>query len=310
MKRVDVILATYNGEKFLKAQLDSLLNQSYPLHRIFLRDDLSSDQTQDIISEYKKKHNDKIIVVPSSTRLGVIANFSSLLQQIDHQTDYLMFCDQDDIWLSDKVESTLNKMLQEEKISKPNTPILLHTDLKLVDGQLKEISTSYIHYSGLNPESGSTFSRLLTQNCVTGCTMMLNKPLIELTDHVPNGIVMHDWWIALVAACFGKVVFLNKPTILYRQHGNNTVGAKKNFSLQTFLRSWKRKKTPSTQQAQIFYQKYHNQMSLEQIATITAYIQLSKQNFWKRRYQMIRHKFYKHGILRNAVAFVFAKKYV
>lgn len=153
--------------------------------------------------------------------MGVKKSFFTLLKYAKAQ--YYFFCDQDDIWLSNKVTDTLQVLKEKEK---GNVPVCVHTDLKIVDNELKVLHNSMIESQSLYKQD--TLNNLLVQNSVTGCTMAINDELkYILSDRVNmNNIVMHDWWIALVAASFGIVELLDAPTILYRQHENNEVGAK------------------------------------------------------------------------------------
>ena len=221
---VTVLLATFNGEKFLEEQLNSLLNQSFSDFRIVIRDDGSTDNTLEIIERYKGISPEKIEICPSGEPTHSAAgNFFKLIEL--YNDDYIMLCDQDDCWLPDKIEKTLAAMKKTEENFGNDTPILVHTDLKVVDEKLKIINNSFIKLQGLSPNF-CELNNLLMQNCVTGCTSMFNKALLEKLFILPSTVAMHDWWIALIAAAFGKIVFLNESTILYRQHSNNEVGAK------------------------------------------------------------------------------------
>ena len=138
-----------------------------------------------------------------------------------------MFCDQDDVWREDKIEITLNKMLE---IEKDNTgePILIHTDLKVVDEELNVISKSMFKYQRLDLTNQYKVEKIALENIVTGCTMMLNKHLVKISKDIPKEAIMHDWWIAIITLKHNGVIeFVNKATILYRQHSVNSIGAKK-----------------------------------------------------------------------------------
>jgi len=233
---VDILLTTFNGAKFLPDQLDSLFAQTHLPRHIFIGDDGSKDETLAIINQFINKYPNTITLLPPSEKLGVIKNFSRLIPLA--KADYVMFSDQDDIWKKEKLEQTLSKMQEAEKSSSLPIPILVHTDLEVVDQDLKMIAPSFWKYTHLNPFKTDQLNRLLAQNVVTGCTMMINKAMLNLCFPIPENVIMHDWWAALVASAFGRVVPLNKATLLYRQHSNNTLGAKK-FSIFKQLMQWR-----------------------------------------------------------------------
>jgi glycosyltransferase involved in cell wall biosynthesis len=222
--QVNILLATYQGGLYLREQLQSLMQQSYPHFHIFIRDDGSTDQTLMIVDQFQQAFPQRISVISSSQRLGVKANFSALMQHA--KAPYIMLCDQDDVWLPHKIEVSLREIKKMESRYGTQTPLLLHTDLKVVNSDLSLIHSSFWRYSKLNPYATSLNS-LLSRNIVTGCTLMMNQALLQLSLPIPEECLMHDWWIALVAATFGSIGVIKEPTMLYRQHGKNTVGAKK-----------------------------------------------------------------------------------
>jgi glycosyltransferase involved in cell wall biosynthesis len=227
-KKIYILLATYNGEKFIGEQIDSLLNQTYQNWKLIIHDDNSKDNTIKLIKEYEDKHPNKIKFINDGISTGgAKQNFTYLLNNIDNNYDYIMFCDQDDVWMKEKIEITLNKMLEVEAkcIRKP---ILIHTDLKVVDDQLNIISNSMFKYQKLNLNNQDNIERISIENIVTGCTMMLNKKLVMLSKTIPEEAIMHDWWIAITTLkCNGIIEFVDNSTILYRQHELNTIGSKK-----------------------------------------------------------------------------------
>lgn len=227
-KKVYILMATYNGEKYLKEQIDSILNQTYKNWRLIIHDDNSTDNTLNLIKEYVEKYPEKIILIDDDISTGgAKENFAYLLNKIDDNFDYIMFSDQDDVWFENKIELTLNKMIEtERKYSKK--PILVHTDLKVVDENLNVIAESMIRYQKIDINNQKYIKFLALENVVTGCTVMINKYLYNLVLNIPKEAIMHDWWIALVALKNNGIIeFLNIPTILYRQHTNNDTGAKR-----------------------------------------------------------------------------------
>jgi glycosyltransferase involved in cell wall biosynthesis len=222
---VDILLATYNGQKYLAEQIDSILAQSYQDWQLLIRDDESDDGTVKIIKDYACRLSGKIkLLTDNENHLGASLNFGKLLEYAD--SDYVMFCDQDDVWLPNKIELTLNEMKDAEQIY-PDKPILVHTDLRVTDSQLNTIAESMWRYQKLYPEIGDDLNKIMAQNVVTGCTVMINKKARAVSMPIPKEAVLYDWWIALNVCRHGKVVYLSIPSILYRQHSDNEVGAQK-----------------------------------------------------------------------------------
>ena len=139
INQIDILLATYNGESYLSSQLDSIINQSCDNWKILIRDDGSKDRTLEIIEWYTKKYNNQIFLIEDEKKnLGVCGNFSELLNH--SHADYAMFCDQDDIWFKNKIKITFQKMKEMENTYGSDCPILVHTDLMVVDKNLEKIS--------------------------------------------------------------------------------------------------------------------------------------------------------------------------
>ena len=196
---VDVVMATYNGGKYLGQQIQSIMDQPYPSLHLYIRDDLSQDNTLEIMGHYKRLYPDRITLIPSMETLGVKGNFSILLQ--NSKANYVLLSDQDDVWLPDKVEMTLAKMRELEEIYGASCPLCVHTDLTVVDTELQKIHSSFWAYSHLNQSGVHDLNRLLIQNVVTGCTMMINRALIKLALPIPPAAIIHDWWLGLVGHC-------------------------------------------------------------------------------------------------------------
>lgn len=215
---VEILLATYNGEKYLKCQLDSILNQTYKNIKILINDDASTDGTVNILKEYEAKDN-RIQVQYNEKNLGYIKNFEKLLARV--QTKYFMLSDQDDYWMPDKVEKSLNRIVEQDAD-------LVFTDLEAVDENLSTITPSVINFRGFkkNIEKHDDYKLVFLHNCaVTGCTIITKKELIHKYVPIPEKEPMvHDWWMALMIGQEGKISFLDEPTIKYRQHGNNQIG--------------------------------------------------------------------------------------
>lgn len=231
--KIAVLLSTYNGEKFLVEQLDSLLAQSYKDFILVVRDDGSRDKTVSILESYAGDHSGRIRLLPrDGENKGASGGFAFLVDYVLKNKEslglpsaYMMFCDQDDTWYPQKIEKQLALMLSTEAENDSALPILIHSDLEVVSEQNTVIARSLINYQGLEIDRNS-FPNLIISNLVTGCTALINESLAEKALPVPENAIMHDWWLALVATAFGKLVYLDTPLVHYRQHGNNTIGAK------------------------------------------------------------------------------------
>ena len=216
---VGILLAAYNGEKYISKQIESLLAQTYSNWKLFIRDDGSNDQTVSIINEYAQNDKRISIIEDDGKNLGSCQNFAALLNLTRGQFNYLMFCDQDDYWLPFKIDETLSYMQHLEIKYKKEVPLLVYTNFKYADANLEEIEAKKGFQT--TKVANLSFAHLLAQNPAYGCTMMLNKALQDIVDPIPIQAENHDYWTALTASALGKIFYVNKPTILYRQHNNN-----------------------------------------------------------------------------------------
>ncbi len=221
-----IVLSTYNGAVYLPEFLHSLQQQSHTKWKLLVRDDGSDDESLQIIEDFFHDNARQLYVVASGANIGVKASFNKLVAAALDMSEcqYVMFADQDDVWKSDKISQTLSvmKRLEQEYVT---VPLLVHTDLHVTDEQLNIIDTSLWHYENNNPDKDA-LRYLLYQNIATGCSMMLNKNLLELAFPVPEEAIMHDWWCSMVASTFGIIGTLHEATLYYRQHDINTIGAK------------------------------------------------------------------------------------
>ena len=228
--KIAILLATYNGARYLSEQLDSLLAQTNPDWITYIHDDGSTDGTTKIIDDYVARYPQKFIKVEGKSTGGAKANFFYLLSAVD--APYLMCCDQDDVWLPEKVETTYQAMKKLEAEAGEDKPLLVFTELRVVDGKLGTVAERMSDYQQLDCNRDRV-EDIVVQNNVTGCTMMINRKLRELLGGKNRThkldmeqVIMHDWWCALIAVEFGKMKFISQPQILYRQHEDNSVGAK------------------------------------------------------------------------------------
>ncbi|MCD8323780.1 MAG: glycosyltransferase family 2 protein [Clostridiales bacterium] len=244
-EKIAILVASYNGEKYLGELLDSLLAQSETGWVAYIHDDGSTDGTAVVIAEYANRYPEKFVCVEGEPSGGAKNNFFFLFRQVE--APLYMCCDQDDVWLPDKMEKTLRRMrgsrgaescdpmtgaereaLCDNVGRTAEIPRLVFSDLRVADRELHPIADSMNQYQRLHCEDLAA-CHLMIENVVVGCTMMVNRALrdrlIEVTDL--TDVVMHDWWAALIAAQFGGIAYLDEATILYRQHGDNEQGARK-----------------------------------------------------------------------------------
>lgn len=209
-EKVQILMSTYNGERFLSEQIDSLLRQTYHNLEILIRDDGSKDRTGEILKEYEKKYPN--IHVYLEENVGVVKSFFELLKKSD--ADYVAFSDQDDVWLEGKVEKAV------EKLEMIKEPALYCSNKILADSKLKVIAEN--NHRKLRPG----FENAVVECICTGCTSMMNRSLAEnIKAHIPDHAIMHDWWCYLAASYLGTVIFDDNAYIYYRQHESNVVGA-------------------------------------------------------------------------------------
>lgn len=223
---IDILLATYNGEKFLAAQIDSLISQTYADWRLLVHDDGSVDGTVDVIRNYQRRFPAKIFLIEDGLRsLGAKNNFAHLMTC--SSSEYVMFCDQDDIWLEGKVGETLKLMVGKEMAVGKSIPVGVFTDLRVVDENANVVAESIWKYLDVSPLLAQSINQLAVRTCLVGCTMMINRSALKVSLPIPDEAVMHDWWIGLaVLKNKGCLVALDRPTALYRQHSANAIGAR------------------------------------------------------------------------------------
>jgi glycosyltransferase involved in cell wall biosynthesis len=212
--RVQVLLSTYNGQKYLKELMDSVLNQDVPDLEVLVRDDGSTDETLRILEKYSGLKNVQIL---PGKNLGVVRSFFTLLEISSPDAEYIAFCDQDDVWKEDKVSRAISIL---EKHGN-NVPAMYCSRLTLADENLKILGFSRI------PGQELAFGNALVQNVATGCTIIINNAARQLIlKKLPSAAMIHDWWIYQVVSAFGKVIYDVESRILYRQHSANVIGEK------------------------------------------------------------------------------------
>ena len=214
MEKVQILMSTYNGEKYLEEQMDSILNQTYPNIEILARDDGSSDGTVTILQKYADKYEN--VTFYTGTNVGTIQSFFDLLCASNDTAEFFGFADQDDVWLPEKVERAVKRLKQR----KEEVPLLYCSDTYVTDEYLNIIKKD-------DKMPKPSWGNALVQNICTGCTAVINRRLRDIVKNTrPEQIIMHDWWLYLAAELYGEVVYDDEAYIKYRQHGSNVHGAK------------------------------------------------------------------------------------
>jgi len=294
---VYIILATFNGAEFLADQLDSLISQTKAQWTLLIRDDGSTDNTLEIIQDHAQK-DERIQLLASDGGVSgsALENFSILLDTAYAQgAEYIFCCDQDDVWEPSKLEILLALLKTLEGKSK--SPSLVHHDLAVVNESLEPIADSFIDLMQLQPSDQHNPQRLITRNEVTGCAMACNRALLGIALPVSDQAVMHDWWLALCAGYFGRLAFIPEKLVKYRQHGDNTIGAKSFWHglnpFTNWVAGWRRgdeEFVSTVKQARAFKEAMADRLEKdsEAYATLELYSGLVAATRWQ-RLKSLRH---------------------
>ncbi len=302
---ITILMAAYNGEKYIAEQIESILYQTELNWKLIIQDDCSSDGTFAIAESYAHRYPDRISAVRRITPSGSAQNnFFSMLHFAD--SEYIMFCDDDDVWLPEKIHVSLLKMKKLEKAFSNETPLLVHTDLRVTDSELNTISDSLMHMQKLNP-TRTDLNHMFIQNIVTGCTVMVNRHLLKLSvEHsLPQHAVMHDWWFALIASSLGQIDFSPEVTVLYRQHENNQVGAKRANAVRYNLRRFAdadgahRSLTEAYEQAKEFLTLFGALLDDNQQQLVQTFISIPSHSKLGRLFLICKYNFWRTGLFRK-----------
>ncbi|MBE0598206.1 MAG: glycosyltransferase family 2 protein [Desulfuromonadales bacterium] len=300
---IDILLSTYNGERYLREQLESILAQSFTDWRLLIRDDGSADATVSMVADYARRYPERICLAESAGgNLGACQSFARLLELAE--APYVMFSDQDDVWLVDKVTASYRRLQQLEAEHGSDTPCLVFSDVTVVDQQLQPLAPSLWRYQGTSPAVATRLNRLLLMNPANGCTMLFNRALLAAAAPIPGEALMHDFWLALVAAVVGRSSYLEEPTLLYRQHGRNE-SVTRRWGVVSILRQLRhlpevRAALGSTRgQAVVLYRRFGSTMPAADRRRLLAYLGLPGRGFFGRRFDICRHRLFYCGAARN-----------
>lgn len=297
-EKVDILLATYNGERFLQQQINSIFEQTHTNFFIYIRDDGSKDNTVSIIKEYVQKYPDKIAIIEDNFgNLGVTQNFNELMKY--STANCIAFSDQDDIWLPQKIEKSFN-LLKEIEEKHNNLPAFVYSDMKIIDENDQLTHPSFWKLASLAPKY-FTFNRLLMQSIPHGCTILMNKKLKEIAFPIPQNAILHDHWLSLVSVNFGIAVPILEPLTLLRNHGANVTQRKtsnwkrlkrfyKNFDIKA---DYLKQLHLRIEQGKAFHQQYFKQLKPENQYILEQFLLLETMSGWKRKMIYIKNKFYR-----------------
>lgn len=281
--KVNILLSTYNGERFIVELLDSLFKQSYSNITLYIRDDGSTDNTVSLIESFLV-HN-KSVTFTTGNNIGVISSFLKLLATSGEPGDLYAFCDQDDVWKPEKIARAVDQIMNSHEPDR----VLYCSRLEYVDEQLKHLGFSFLpRFVG--------FNNAVVENIASGCTMIFGETIRDLIlKGTSDNMIMHDWWAYLVASVFGNVIYDDVPSIQYRQHGSTFTAWEpghiklwaraREFMIR--LRRREHKGLDSLNQAVRFLNTYPD-MPVEAKKIVNTLIELRKEGtFWKRfRYVM------------------------
>lgn len=217
---VEILLSTFNGEKYLEPQIESILKQDYTNWKLLVRDDGSSDSTLTILNKYAQQYPDKIqILKDMEGNMGYSNSFSKLLRL--SSADYVMYCDQDDYWYPEKISVMLSTMIEEET-RLPATAHVVFSDLQVTGPELNVIYQSFLKMMRYSPRRDLQIFFL--KNYVPGCNLLFNRIFIEKVLKTENIINLHDHWLLMVCSAVGEISIINRPLMKYRVHDNNAIG--------------------------------------------------------------------------------------
>lgn len=308
---IDILLATYNGEPFLAQQLDSLLSQTFTDWRLIIRDDGSTDATLAIIKDYSLKLGSRVTVLNShGLNLGAKQNFSVLIEKAT--APYLMFCDQDDVWLPNKIERCLTGIRLMEAEFGTEMAMMLYCDLEVVDRHLNTLAPSLWRYKQVDPRKESGLRNLLLRNVVTGCASIMNRTLADLIVPIPDEARLHDSWAAIVAAACGKLGYIDKRLVRYRQHGANILGARTWSQLTAqflahpikMLSDTKKFQESSQAQSKALYRRCSHEMNKEDQEMVHIFSEITNNRYIARIYFLLKYKILYRNIYRNLILFI------
>jgi glycosyltransferase involved in cell wall biosynthesis len=228
MNSISIALCTYNGEKFIAEQLISIFNQSRLPDEIIIVDDFSIDATVAILESLVQDCSIKVKLIRNNKNLGVVKSFNIAINNC--HSNFIALCDQDDLWHRDKLYELSTVLEKHEAKHEKPIPLLVYSDLDLIDEKGAMIGKTFYEHSHLHKAESPTYKTLATMNVSAGCSIMFNTALKEIALPFNDSVVMHDWWLALMASISGETIYSDKVLVSYRQHSNNVKGSTDNYA--------------------------------------------------------------------------------
>ena len=312
---IAIIMGTYNGEKYIREQIDSILSQDYRGWKLFIFDDGSKDGTESIVKEYVKSYPDKIFFSKNRENYGAAGNFFNGIREVASLlvpgAEYFCFSDQDDVWVEDKLNRSLAKIMQIED----GEPALVFSDVAITDKNLTITADSYFEAEKVD-KTKISLNYLLMENKLIGGTVMVNRALVNLELKAEKaGLIpyekakMHDWWFGLLAAAFGKIGYVEGFTEYYRQHGNNVVGGE---SFNSYLKARiskideiRHRIDENISQGEEFLKYFGEMLAEPELSIVKEFVSLRTKGFLDKRVSIIKNRFLKSGLIRNIALFIF-----
>jgi glycosyltransferase involved in cell wall biosynthesis len=284
---INIILASYNGEKYIQKQLESILNQTYPIASIHVFDDCSTDNTVHILREFERQGQIHLHI--NHKNIGLIENFKRGIQLLS-KDGYIALSDQDDIWDKRKIEDSVLKMCEIEK--DPLLPALVYSDLIVINHNDDIVAKSFWKETNRSHYK-HCLKTVLFGNVVNGCTTLFNSAMAKFAKDIPNKIILnHDAWLALIAFSFGQVGIVDKPTVNYRQHEENITFSIKEKK-EGFFKKVKKNilftfKPKLFMQDQFdlvnsFYQVYCSELNESEKLIFTNFLKLKDKNYFTQK---------------------------
>ncbi|MGG4126626.1 glycosyltransferase family 2 protein [Paenibacillus illinoisensis] len=298
--KVLIMMSTYNGERYINEQMDSLMAQVQVETQIYIRDDGSTDITMEKLRPYAEAYPDRIHI-RSEHNLGVIRSFFELMRSSPSTFDYYAFCDQDDVWEQDKLIRAITLL----ETMNSSIPLLYCSSTQMVDQHLNPIGVW-----PKVPQKQLTFHNALVENSCVGCTMVMNDITFnQIRGSLPsdfNEVIMHDWWIYLYVCTFGEVIFDEHPAIMYRQHQGNVLGGSRDGVIQKWRKRLDRFMNGNnhfilSRQARKFLTTYEDYLTRTQIEEMRNLLRIVNENVIHRLWYACKTPFHRQSLLDNVV---------
>lgn len=304
MTDVSIIMAAYNGERYIDEQIESIVNSDYERIRLYVYDDLSKDSTAEHVREWENRYPDKVKLIVNEENYGPTVNFLNGLKRTvsEEDTPYYMFSDQDDVWFPEKISVMIKRIKKLEDRYGKECPVMVFSDAMVADEDLCITDISFHKSQKINVRKRNLASVLIENKC-SGCMMMFNRALAGKINKIPECARYHDWWITLIATVFGYTSYIDDTTIIYRQHDSNVVGSV-DFVKDCACKfiSPKRQKMSldaCMEQAAEFLEIYFDELESEEAEIIAAFATLRDKDCITKRKDILKYRFFKSSLIKD-----------